>query len=194
MIFLNSAGSAAALVFYLPGVFTHTDTKAKQRKAGVRNILKPSQKKTIFNEHPVVGCRISMYKKKKRPSFSLTPFNTRVSHKLKWLTHQHVSFTSVFDCWRGWLGCSVKTGIMFWSLLKDKLFNILPRSTRQQPICQSPSSFSCPSSCTHTHTHTQCTHKHKHRFEHIRSYFLSFHNQSFSSHSSRLLLDMSHNS
>ena len=29
MIFLNSAGSAAAQVFYLPGVCTHTDTEGK---------------------------------------------------------------------------------------------------------------------------------------------------------------------
>ena len=29
-IILNSASSAAALVFYLPGVCTHTDTKGKQ--------------------------------------------------------------------------------------------------------------------------------------------------------------------
>ena len=33
VIFLNSASSAAALVFYLPGVCTHTDTEGKQRKA-----------------------------------------------------------------------------------------------------------------------------------------------------------------
>ena len=52
MIFLNSAISAAALVFYLPGVCTYTDTKGKQRKARVRNVLKSSEK-TIFNEHPV---------------------------------------------------------------------------------------------------------------------------------------------
>ena len=38
VIFLNSASSAAALVFYLPGVCTHTDTEGKQRKARVRNI------------------------------------------------------------------------------------------------------------------------------------------------------------
>ena len=38
--FLYSASSAAALEFYLPGVCTHTDTKRKQRKARVRNILK----------------------------------------------------------------------------------------------------------------------------------------------------------
>ena len=43
--FLNSASSAAALVFYLPGVCTHTDTEGKQRKARVRNILKSSRKK-----------------------------------------------------------------------------------------------------------------------------------------------------
>ena len=43
---------AAALVFYLSGVCTHTDTKGKQMEAGVRNILK-SLKKTIFNEHSV---------------------------------------------------------------------------------------------------------------------------------------------
>ena len=51
--FLNSANSAAALVFYLPGACTHTDTEGKQRKARVRNILKIS-KNTIFNEHPVL--------------------------------------------------------------------------------------------------------------------------------------------
>ena len=53
MIFLNSASSAAALVFYLPGLCTNTDTERKQRKARVRNILKKSEKNTIFNEHPV---------------------------------------------------------------------------------------------------------------------------------------------
>ena len=51
VIFLNYASSAAALVFYLPGVCTHTDTVGKQRKARVRNILKSSEKNT--NEHPV---------------------------------------------------------------------------------------------------------------------------------------------
>ena len=53
MIFLNSARSAAALVFYLPGVCTHTDTEGKQRTTRVRNILKFFGKNTIFNEHPV---------------------------------------------------------------------------------------------------------------------------------------------
>ena len=42
-----------ALVFYLPCVCTHTDTEGEQRKARVRNILKSSEKKTIFNEDPV---------------------------------------------------------------------------------------------------------------------------------------------
>ena len=53
MIFLNSASSGAALVFYMPGVCTHTDTEGKQRKARVRNIFKNLRKNTIFNEHPV---------------------------------------------------------------------------------------------------------------------------------------------
>ena len=53
VIFLNSVSSAASLVFYLPGVCTQTDTKGKQRKARVRNILKSLDKNTIFNEHPV---------------------------------------------------------------------------------------------------------------------------------------------
>ena len=44
VVFLNSASSAAALVFYLPGVCTHTDTVRKQRKARDRNILKSSKK------------------------------------------------------------------------------------------------------------------------------------------------------
>ena len=39
-----SASSAAALVFYLPGVCTHADAEGKQRKARVRNILKSSEK------------------------------------------------------------------------------------------------------------------------------------------------------
>ena len=51
--FLNSASSAAAPEFYLPGVCTHIDTEGKQRKARVRNILKSSKKPTIFYEHPV---------------------------------------------------------------------------------------------------------------------------------------------
>ena len=38
VIFLNSASSAAALVFYLPRVCKLTDTEGKQRKGRVRNI------------------------------------------------------------------------------------------------------------------------------------------------------------
>ena len=53
MIFLNSASVAAALVFYLPGVCTHTDTEGKQRKTRFRNIIKYLEKNKIFNEHPV---------------------------------------------------------------------------------------------------------------------------------------------
>ena len=53
MIFLNSASSAAALIFYLPGVCTQTDTEGKQGKARVRNTFKNSEKNTILNEHPV---------------------------------------------------------------------------------------------------------------------------------------------
>ena len=49
MIFLNSASSAAALVFYLPGVCTHTDTEGKQSPEYFLKI----EKNTIFNEHPV---------------------------------------------------------------------------------------------------------------------------------------------
>ena len=49
MIFLNSASSAAALVFYLSGVCTQTDTEGKQSP----EYLKILRKNTIFNEHPV---------------------------------------------------------------------------------------------------------------------------------------------
>ena len=52
MIFLNSARSAATLVFYLSCLCTHTDTEGEQRKARVRNNLKSSEK-TLFKEHPV---------------------------------------------------------------------------------------------------------------------------------------------
>ena len=54
VIYLNSASSAAALVFYMPGVCTHTDTEGEQRKTRVRNILKSLEKNTILNENPVV--------------------------------------------------------------------------------------------------------------------------------------------
>ena len=47
VIFLNSASSAVALVFYLPGVCTHTYTEGKQRKARVRNIIKSAKKHNI---------------------------------------------------------------------------------------------------------------------------------------------------
>ena len=48
VIFLNSASSAALLVSYLPGGCTvYSDTDGKQRKAGVRNILKSSEKHNI---------------------------------------------------------------------------------------------------------------------------------------------------
>ena len=53
--FLNSAKSATALVFYLRGVCTHTDTEGKQRGVRVRNILKSSGENTIFNKHLVTN-------------------------------------------------------------------------------------------------------------------------------------------
>ena len=46
--FLNSTSSAAALVFYLPGVSTHTDKKGNQRKARVWNILNSLEKTQYF--------------------------------------------------------------------------------------------------------------------------------------------------
>ena len=49
--FLNSGRATAALVFYLPGACTHTDTEGKPRKARVRNIFEKSEKNTILNEH-----------------------------------------------------------------------------------------------------------------------------------------------
>jgi len=42
--FWTFVSSAAALVFYLLGVCTHTGTKGKQRKTRVRNILKSLEK------------------------------------------------------------------------------------------------------------------------------------------------------
>ena len=44
VIFLNSASSAAALVFYLPGLCTHSDI---ERKQSPENILKSSKKHNI---------------------------------------------------------------------------------------------------------------------------------------------------
>ena len=53
MIFLNSASSAAALVFYLPMVCVHTLTPKKTEKGKSPEYFKIFEKNTIFNEHPV---------------------------------------------------------------------------------------------------------------------------------------------
>ena len=53
MIFLNSASSAAALAFHLPGVCTPTDTEGKTEKGQSQEYFKILKKNTIFNEHPV---------------------------------------------------------------------------------------------------------------------------------------------
>ena len=52
VIFLNSASSAAALVFYLPGVCVHTLTPRENRERPESGIFK-NFKNTIFNKHPV---------------------------------------------------------------------------------------------------------------------------------------------
>ena len=61
MIFLNSASSAAALVFYLPGVFTRTDTEGKKQKGIGPEYFKIFPKNTIFNEHPVSKILFSLH-------------------------------------------------------------------------------------------------------------------------------------
>ena len=65
MIFLNTASSAAALVFYLPGVCTSTDTEGKTEKGQGQEYFKIFGKNAIFNEHPVHNrnykCFISIY-------------------------------------------------------------------------------------------------------------------------------------
>ena len=48
VIILNSVSSAAALVFYLPVMCTHTDTEGKQRKVRVRKNVKIFEKKQYF--------------------------------------------------------------------------------------------------------------------------------------------------
>ena len=49
---MNSASSAAALVFDLP-LCTHIDNEGKPREARVRYIYFKSSKTTLLNEHPV---------------------------------------------------------------------------------------------------------------------------------------------
>ena len=62
-IFLHSTSSAAAPVFYLPGVCTHTDTEGKQRKTRVRNILISSEKtqylmNTLYIVYSTISSRL----------------------------------------------------------------------------------------------------------------------------------------
>ena len=66
--FLNSASSASVLVFYLPGVCTHTNNKRKQSP----EYSKFFEQNTIFNEHPVVtltlgGVHLFVTTLRKRP-------------------------------------------------------------------------------------------------------------------------------
>ena len=61
MIFLNSASSVAALVFYLPGMCTHTDTEGKQRKARVRNIFEKSEKTQYLMNTLYISVCLRMY-------------------------------------------------------------------------------------------------------------------------------------
>ena len=51
--FLNSASSAAALVFYLPGVCLHTLTPREKEKGMSPEYFKIFKKNTIFIEYPV---------------------------------------------------------------------------------------------------------------------------------------------
>ena len=52
--FSEPCQSCCTVGFYLPGLCTHTETEGKhQRKSRVQNILKSSEKNTIFNEHHV---------------------------------------------------------------------------------------------------------------------------------------------
>ena len=63
MIFLNSASSAAALVFYLPGVRTHTDAE-ENREVRVRNILKHPVPYWAVKANKwlyICGCRYLMF-------------------------------------------------------------------------------------------------------------------------------------
>ena len=48
MIFLNSASSAAALVFNLPGVCTHTNAQGKTEKGQSQEYFKIFRKKTPY--------------------------------------------------------------------------------------------------------------------------------------------------
>ena len=72
VIFLNSASSAAALDFYLPGVCTHTDTAPREnRERPESGIFQNSRKKpTKFNEHPVLDFKIVKIPKKGKAKVS----------------------------------------------------------------------------------------------------------------------------
>ena len=77
MIFLNSAISAAALVFYLPGVCTHTDTKGKQRKARVRNVFKKLEKTPYLMNTLYLKGRLVPGAQRPSSSQMVAPENTR---------------------------------------------------------------------------------------------------------------------
>ena len=64
MIFLNSASSATVLVFYLPGVCTHTDTEGKTEKGQSQEYFKIFEKKP---QYLVITLYISVDKMVSKP-------------------------------------------------------------------------------------------------------------------------------
>ena len=109
MIFLNSVSFAAALVFYLPGVCTHTDTEGKQREARVGNILKSSEKtqylmNTLYILYYYKFCNNPKWKWKSKETFYdsfLRLFSWKqISVKLKmekWLKEKKYFIINVFE-------------------------------------------------------------------------------------------------
>ena len=109
MFFLNSASSAAALVFYLFGVCTHTDTEGKQREARVRNILKSSEKtqylmNTLYILYYYKFCNNLKWKWKSKETFydsflrlfSWKQFSVKLKME-KWLKDKKYFIINVFE-------------------------------------------------------------------------------------------------
>ena len=57
MIFLNSASSPAALVLYLPGVYTQTDTEGKLRQKSSSNSSVRKFPASNGDDHRLAGFR-----------------------------------------------------------------------------------------------------------------------------------------
>ena len=119
MIFLNSASSAAELVFYLPGGCTHTDTKGKQMKARVRNIIKSLEKPHYLMNNLYIRNKLW----RRRGNNIRMGGRGAVEGFFSFYIHTHTCMVSVWSS-KSLLECKTRTALPYAELTKRIIYSI----------------------------------------------------------------------